>query len=119
LPGKPRFLGYIPQQYRVYGGNVTQDFSHFIGRIDKQIQEDIVRVLKVIDPSLVASGMRHYELGHVQNLSALVGVGQRDGVPIWKVGVGTAEQKESARVSFSSLARRIVELTGVGGKAHG
>jgi hypothetical protein len=116
LPGKPQFLGYIPQQYRIYGGNITQEFSRFLARIDRQVQEDIVGPLRAINPRLVARS-KSYELGHVQNLSSLVSVAQREQLPLWQASVGSPELRESAHNQFGLLADRLIELTG--GRVNG
>jgi cellulose biosynthesis protein BcsQ len=109
LPGMPRFLGFIPQRFRTYGGQPSSEYSAFLPRLEKQINADIVRVLQRIDPSLVADRAGSSRLGQVRDFSGRASTSQRLGLPIQVVG--NVYQNEDARRAFLSIAKRIIDRT--------
>jgi len=115
LPGRPRFLGYIAQQFRVYGGEITQEFGKFLDRIDRQVRADVVNVMGQFDPDLI-SDRRSYEFGQIQNLSSIVAASQRMRVPVWAVNEGSSYTRETAKDQFYRMADRIAKETVGGGK---
>jgi cellulose biosynthesis protein BcsQ len=110
LPGKPRFLGYIPQRFRIYGGQPTTDYSIFLPRLEKQVNADIIRVLHRIDPVLVGNRTGSNRLGQVQDFSGRASTSQRLGVPIQSAG--SFLQNERAKKAFLHIADRIIQRTG-------
>ena len=46
LPGRPRFLGYVPGGFRVYGDAVASQHSHYLSRIEREIHSQIVVLLR-------------------------------------------------------------------------
>jgi cellulose biosynthesis protein BcsQ len=119
LRGRPCFLGYIAQQFRIYGGRMTQEFARFVSRIDKHVQEDLVGVLNKLDAGLVLQGPRGAEFGEVQNLSSLVSAGQTSGRPVWEVDAGTPDLRAAAKTAFDLMADRLIEIANPRGKANG
>jgi cellulose biosynthesis protein BcsQ len=111
LPGRPRFLGYIPQRYRVYRGNVSQGYSSFLPRIERHISSDIVNVLRGIDVSLASSSMALNKLGLIKDFGTLANAAQTQGEPIYDVNAGTPVQRQEAKDAFVGIARRIIERT--------
>jgi cellulose biosynthesis protein BcsQ len=109
LPGRPRFLGYIPQNFSIYRGTVASQHARYIGALERSVQSDIVNVLKGVGISAPRST---YKLGEVKDLGTLVAASQREGVPIYSVSVATPAQRSAARSAFRSIAQRIVRLTG-------
>lgn len=118
LPGRPHFLGYIAQQYRVYGGQITQGFAQFLDKIDRQVGADVVSVLRQFDPQLT-SDHRSYEFGQIKNLSSIVAASQSAHLPLWAVSEGSAEARNEAKDEFYKMASRIVKAGVSGGKANG
>ena len=47
LPGRPVFLGYIPERFRVYGGRPSADQSAFLSRIDKEVYAQVVNIFAI------------------------------------------------------------------------
>jgi cellulose biosynthesis protein BcsQ len=115
LPGKPRFLGYIPQRFRIYGGQPTSDYSRFLPRLEKQINADIIRVLYRIDPALISDRTSSSRLGQVPDFSGRASSSQRLGQPINVVG--NVYQNQSAQSAFLPIAKKIIQRTGDGGDA--
>ena len=67
LPGKPKFLGYIPQRFRVYRGQVIAGQAGYLVDIDKHIFSDVVSVLRNIDPTLASGSVTSFRLGQVKD----------------------------------------------------
>ena len=62
LPRETRVLGYIPQGFRTYGGDIAQEPSHFVAQMDKEVRAQIVSLLREIDPiSLVHGALPSWE----------------------------------------------------------
>ena len=106
LPGMPRFLGYIPQRFRIYGGNPTSEFAVFLPKLEKQISADIVKVLQRIDPSLVLDKTTALRLGMVPDFSGSASTAQRLGSPIQFLG--NIAQSKAAQNAFMPIAKNIV-----------
>jgi cellulose biosynthesis protein BcsQ len=110
LPGRPRLLGYIPQGFRTYGGAVIQQQSHFLAQIDKEVQGQLVALLRGIGSDLVPSG-RSLRIGEVKHFGQIVPASQRDGTPLSNATAGTDEQRAAAAAAFTAIAQTIDELT--------
>lgn len=111
LPGRPRFMGYIPQRFRVYGGQVTTGHASYLPKIERHIGSDIVGVLRKIDPSLASTSMSHNKLGQVKDFGTLATASQSEGLPICDVNSGNADQRAEAASAFESIARKIIDRT--------
>lgn len=106
LPGLPRFLGYIPQRFRIYGGKPTSEFAVFLPKLEKQISADIVKVLQRIDPALVVDKSSSLRLGMVPDFSGSASTAQRMGLPIQLAGSGA--QAKAAHDAFIPIAKKII-----------
>jgi cellulose biosynthesis protein BcsQ len=113
LPGKPRFIGYIAEGFRVYGGRIAQQHSKFLSRISKEVHSQIVVVLKAIDKNLAQGKMNDFKLGEIKDYGTLVSASQKEGVPIEEVNAGTKQQREHALQSFKSIADKVIERINV------
>jgi cellulose biosynthesis protein BcsQ len=109
LPGKPNFLGYIPQNFTVYRGGVASEPAKYLGLLDKSIQTEIVGILKELG---VAHQKANYQLGQVKDFGGLVSASQREGVPIFSVRAGTPDQRRKAQAEFHAIADKIIKQTG-------
>jgi hypothetical protein len=107
LPGRPIFLGYIPEGFRIYAGVVTQEHSAFLSRIEKEIYGQIVALLRDVDPDLISGHLQQLKLGEVKHFGALIPASQREGLPLHEVGAGSAAQRRDANRVFAALAGRI------------
>lgn len=112
LPGQPRFLGYIPEGFKVYGGEVAREHSRFLSRIEKEIHSQIVALLTEVDPLLAKGRLKDFKLGEVKNFASLVTASQREGVPIHAVNAGSRAQRDDAERSLDQIARRVGERAG-------
>jgi cellulose biosynthesis protein BcsQ len=111
LPGLPKFLGYVPQRFRLYGKSLASDYARYLPRIDKSVGSDLVGVLKRLDPRLVPESATGNQLGQVKDFASLATASQNQGVPIKDVKAGTPAQRIEAETEFREIAQKIIELT--------
>ena len=108
LKGRPAFLGYIPEGFKVYGGVPSSQHARFMPQIEREVQSQIIAVLKDLDPTLVRGTLRSFKLGEVKNFGSLVAASQNEGVPIYELGqAGSPQQRDEARAVFAGLAKRV------------
>ena len=108
LRGTPHFLGYIPQGFRVYGGEPTKRQAEYLERIESEIHTQVVALLRDVDPKLVDSSLGDFRLGEVKNFGALIPASQTEGSPIYSVETaGSPEQRAEAYQALSEIAEAI------------
>lgn len=111
LPGRPRFRGYIPGGFEVYGGAVAQHHASFLSRIEREVDRRLVRPLRKLDPELARGSLHSFKLGQVKHFGALVPASQDEGLPLWDVSAGSPQQRQEARRAFASIAKKLVQRT--------
>ena len=99
-------MGYLPQRFRVYGGNVTSDYAAFLPRIDKRISSDVGAKLRDIDNALAPLEFQS-RLGLVRDFGKRAMLAQERGVAIWEVG--SDSEKARTKLLFTRIAEKIVE----------
>ncbi|MGQ0641673.1 MAG: ParA family protein [Gemmatimonadaceae bacterium] len=109
LPGQPSFIGYVPEGFKVYGGAIASEHSHYVSRIEREIQSQVVAVLRKLDSKLAPGRMQQFKLGEIKNFGSLVPASQRQGRPIYAVETGSQQQRDEAHRALQSLARKIDE----------
>lgn len=109
LVGKPKLLGFIPQNFRVYGGRPAGEHNKILPRLTNDIQSQVVAVLSRIDPELVTdtSGT---QLGAVKDFGSRVPESLAQGIPLSQVG--TSDQRDEAKSVFSEIARNVLKRMG-------
>lgn len=113
LPGMPKFLGYILQKFRMYGGTISGDFAPYVAKLEKAANSDIATVLRRIDKNLASASVSHNKLGQVKDFGALATLAQDQGVPFAKVKYGNPSQKVEAKAEFARIAKQIIQRTGL------
>jgi cellulose biosynthesis protein BcsQ len=108
LPGFPKFLGYVPQRFRVYRGGVTSGHASLISRIQRAVGSEIVNVLRATDPNLAPPPSQDVRIGQVKDFNQLASQSQLEGVAIENCSKASDEQRRLARDIFDGMARRIV-----------
>src|SRR5260370_3270515 len=111
LRGDPRFLGYIPQHFRIYRVQVASGYSRYMSQIEKHIASDVVKVLRKIDPKLASTSLSQNKLGQIKDFGPLSNESQIKGVPLMQPNAGTPEQRRQAQLAFESIAGKIIALT--------
>ncbi len=97
LPGCPKFLGYIPQNFGIYGGRVASHQRKYSGALERGIQSDIISVLREFGH---APGAKLPKLGEVKDFGQLVSASQLEGRPLPYVSAGSPDQRRAASSIF-------------------
>ena len=114
LPGRPKFLGYLLQKFRVYGGAIAGGYAQYASQLERAVQSDIVAVLRRIDKDLANNSSSINRLGQVKDFGKLAMVAQGLGVEFSAVtGSGMAAQRQEARSEFAAIAKKIIERTSI------
>jgi len=108
LPGKPIFLGYILQKFRMYGGKISGGFAPYVAKLEKAANSEIATVLRRIDKNLAHASISLNKLGQVKDFGALAIEAQTEGVP-FAMASGAPYLKEQARKEFKNIAERIIQ----------
>jgi cellulose biosynthesis protein BcsQ len=107
LRGRPSLLGFIPQQFRTYGGAPEQAASAFIARLERQLLADVAKPLRSISDSLVATSGHSLKVGEIRELGALVAQSLQQRRPLWDVAGGNTEKMDYARRQFRRIADEV------------
>jgi cellulose biosynthesis protein BcsQ len=104
LAGHPSFLGYIAQGFKVYAGAVASGHAEFLTQIEKEVNSELVALLRDVDPALAVGTSHEFKLGQIKQLGALVPASQEQGLPVFSVRAGSAYQRWAAEDAFAALA---------------
>lgn len=113
LRGRPQYLGYVLQRFRMYGGELTSGSKYFARELEKRSFSEIVSVLREIDHSLAPGASTLFNLGQIKDFSSIATLAQTQGTAIFDVDGGTQYLKDEAHVAFKKLAEKIVSRTGL------
>ena len=110
LRSEPRFLGYIPQRFKVYGQDMTREARSYLRDIGKRMHGDVASVLGEINDTLVPPSSTDPVVGRVKDYTTIVQRAQRGGVPMWECS-GNDTGKKAAKAAFDGIASYIIEKT--------
>lgn len=111
LPGKPNYIGYILQRFRMYGDAIASQFATYASKLEKSTYSDITEVLRKIDRDLAKGTLSQNKLGQVKDFASLVPLSQTQGLSFFDVEGGTSHLKIEAKKEFMSIANKIITLT--------
>jgi len=111
LAGAPNLLGYIPQGFRVYRGEMAWAPLTVLSRLESRVVEFVWKPLQAAYGLPTKDRPSGLKLAQVKFFGTLVTAAQTQGVPFWKVSGGSAAGKRDAEHVFSELAKRIVDRT--------
>jgi len=111
LPGKPNYIGYILQRFRMYGDAIASQFANYASKLEKSTYSDITEVLRKIDKDLAKGSLSQNKLGQVKDFASLVPLSQTQGLSFFDVEGGTPHLKLEAKKEFMSIANKIITLT--------
>lgn len=111
LNGAPKFLGYIPQQFKTYGQTITKIAKQSLHVTQRQISSDIINVLGDLDPKLVPFVGSSARIGEVKDFASTAILAQRQGRPIADAISGNETHKAEARQLFRELAEEVISRT--------
>ena len=110
LPGRPTFLGYIPQRFKVYGQVMANQPRRYFRQIRRRIFSDVSSVLRQIDSGLAPPSRVDPQIGAVQDFASLTQASQREGVAIWECsGYARPNEQRKAQEAFGAVADHIIE----------
>ena len=99
LPGLPRLLGYIPQRFRVYGGDVAATYAKYLPRIEKSISSELVTVLRRFNSELAPFSGAESNLGQVKDFGTIATASQVEGKPMKDVYLAEDERTPETPVA--------------------
>ncbi len=103
--GRPSFVGYIPQGFRVYSDVPAKNSREFLSRFDRQARTDIVARLKAVRLPI---GKWPLRLGIVKHYGELVPKAQRAGCALWQVAGESDRAKRDVRTVFHDIAKELI-----------
>lgn len=112
LPGKPRFLGYIPQRFRTYSGMMTTVSTQFFTDFKQKLSTDLLAQIRRTGMNLVKGSVAEARLGSVKDFASLVQLSQDQGKPLWKVRGGKQQLRDQAWSTFRGIAKKIISRSG-------
>ena len=111
LPGRPKFLGYILQKFRMYGGTISGSFAPYVAKLEKAANSEIAAALRRIDKDLASASVSQNKLGQVKDFGGLATLAQEQGQPFALVNGGPPNQKQEAKTEFARIAKHIIQRT--------
>ncbi len=111
LEGRPILLGYVPQGFRVYRGEMAQSPLGALSRIESRIVEFVWRPLQAAHGESTKDRPSNLKLGQIKFFGTIVTDAQIQGGPLWDVSGGNADLKHEAHKQFAEMAKRIIART--------
>jgi len=111
LTGKPELLGYLPQGFRVYRGEMAQAPFSILSKLESRVIDFVWKPLQTAYGLPIKDRPSKLKLGQVKFFGTTVTEAQNEGVPIWLVSGGNATAKAEARQLFSDLAKLVITQT--------
>ena len=111
LAASPKFLGYIPQRFKVYGQVMAQEPAHYLRQIRRQMFKSVSAVLREVDLDLAQEPAVDPVIGQVQDYVSLIQAAQREGVPLWECSSTNVLLKQKAHDAFLGIAKHIIANT--------
>lgn len=118
LPGKPVFLGYIPQRFKTYGGIITSDYGKLLPKLEKQINNDIVNQISKINRRLVYSKSSIMKLGDVVDFGQSATLSQVNGQALWELEELDKHRRNRYKNIFLNIAKKIISRIDKHGKTN-
>jgi cellulose biosynthesis protein BcsQ len=112
LGGRPVYLGYVLQRFRMYGGDISSVYKEYARQLERHSFSDVVAVLREIDEELAPGSLSQFKLGQIQDFSSLANLGQEQGVALGDVSGGTPYLKTEAKAVFREFAQKVIARIG-------
>ena len=111
LRSEPRFLGYIPQRFKMYGQTMTREANSYLRQIRNRMHDDVSSVLRRINEDLAPARSTDPVVGRVKDFTSIVQRAQQEGIAIWECSVRNKKEKDAAKVAFEKIASHIIRRT--------
>lgn len=108
LSGRPAFLGYGLQRFRMYGGEISRTHNDYAKKLEGLVFSDLISVLRDIDKDLALGSLNQFKLGQIKDFSSIAGLAQQQGVAMNNVTGGAQYLKDEARVAFTGFAKKVI-----------
>jgi len=108
LGGRPAYLGYVLQRFRMYGGEISSSYQEYARQLERHSYSDVAAVLKEIDPELAPGSVSQFKLGQIKDFTSLANLAQEQGTAMAHVQGGTQYLKDEAHAAFRGFAQKIV-----------
>jgi cellulose biosynthesis protein BcsQ len=111
LTGTPNLMGYVPQSFRVYRGEMVESSLQVLSKLESRIIDFVWKPLQLAYGLPTKERPAKLKLAEVKFFGALVTEAQTQGVPLWEVTGGSTAGKHEARRVFSEFARVVLAHT--------
>lgn len=111
LRSEPRFLGYIPQRFKMYGQTMTREANSYLRQIRSRVHDDVSSVLRRINEDLAPARSTDPVVGRVKDFTSVVQRAQQEGVAIWECSLRNRKEKDAAKVAFEKIASYVIRRT--------
>jgi cellulose biosynthesis protein BcsQ len=112
LHGRPVYLGYVLQRFRMYGGEISSADREYARQLDRHSHSDVASVLREVDEALAPGSPSQFKLGQIKDFAAIAKLAQVQGLAFGDVTGGTLYLKNEAKVAFRDFASRVVARVG-------
>jgi cellulose biosynthesis protein BcsQ len=108
ISGRPAYLGYVLQRFRMYGGDISSSYQEYARQLDRHSYSDVAAVLKELDEELAPGSLSQFKLGQIKDFTSLANLAQKYGTAMAKVEGGTQYLKDEAYAAFRAFAQKII-----------
>ncbi len=108
LNGRPAYLGYVLQKFRMYGGTISSGYIQYARQLQRHSHSDVAAVLQDIDPELALGSLSQFKLGQIKDFGTLANLAQKQGTAISHVKGGAEYQKVEADTAFKEFAMKVI-----------
>ena len=108
LAGRPIYLGYVLQRFRMYGGDISSGYQKYATQLERRSYGDVVAVLREVDHALAPGSLSQFKLGQIKDFSSLANRAQQQGCALFNVKGGAAYLKDEAKQAFHDLASKVL-----------
>ena len=112
LHGRPVYLGYVLQRFRMYGGDISTADREYARQLDRHSHSDVASVLREVDEALAPGSPSQFKLGQIKDFAAIAKLAQVQGLAFGDVKGGTAYLKIEATNAFRDFASKVVARIG-------
>lgn len=115
LSGRPVYLGYVLQRFRMYGGEISSNYSYYARQLERRSHSDVAAVLRDVDEQLAPGSLSQFKLGQIKDFVTLANLAQRQGLALCDVNGGAQYMKSEARIAFKEFAEKVIaRIDGLG-----
>ena len=110
LAGSPKLLGYVPQGFRVYRGEMAAAPFSMLAKLNTRVIDFVWKPLQESYKQSISDRPTKLKLGQVKFFGDLATRSQNQGSPLWDVTGGSAIAKTEAHAVFAEIAGHIRAL---------